>query len=276
MIVMRTLRSFYQFVLSRRYKVEIVGLDLVTSEGNKLILPNHVSHIDPQIIQTWVYKYVWSVPVVSERFMKFPVVGYFMRKWEAVPVADFRRGNKDPDVMKNIYSGVTDALSKNRSVIIYPSGELASGGFERIKNKQAAHVVVTELPENAKVLGVRVKGLWGSMWSKAWDGTQPNFGICYLKGVGYWFANLIFLVPKRKVTLEFVDITKNAKLQALEGRKNFNDFLEEFYNEHGEEDPVYIKHFFFFPRPRKTLPENLPRYIKENQNLTNDKLDESE
>ncbi len=257
---MRFLRVFYKFILSRRYKVELKGVELLQNERAQLILPNHVSHIDPQIVATWVYGYKWVVPVVSERFMTYPFIGYVMRKWQAVPVADFRRGNRDPDAMKKIYSGVVDALAKKRSVIIYPSGELASGGFEKIKNKQAAHQVVSELPEAAQVLGVRICGLWGSVWSKAWKGRQPHFmktyGVCIL----YALANLIFLCPKRKVTFEFVDITESAKLQAQNGRKVFNDFLEGFYNAYGEEAPVYVKHFFFVPKSRKVLPAGLPKF----------------
>lgn len=261
-MLMRFYRVFYKFVLSRRYRVNIEGLDLIKTPNGKLILPNHVSHVDPQMLAVEIYKYAWVVPVVSERFFKIPVVGFFMRKWEAVPVADFRRGNKDPNVMKNIFAGVNDALAKGRNCIVYPSGELANGGFEKIKNKQAAHVIVSDLPEDAQVIGVRIKGLWGTMWSKAWSGKQPNFLKCYLKAIFYWFANFIFLCPKRNVTLEFVDITKNAKLQAQNGRKVFNEFLEDFYNANGEEDPVYIKHFFYFPRSKRKLPPNLPRYVK--------------
>lgn len=257
------LRVLYTFILSRRYRIHIEGLDLIKNPTGKLILPNHVSHIDPQIIATWCNKHTWVVPVVSERFLKIPLIGYIMKKWEAVPVADFRRGNRDPNAMKNIFSGVTDAIEKGRACIIYPSGELSKGGFERIKNKQSAHVCVSNMPDGAVVLGCRVKGLWGSIWSHAWTGKFPKFLPTYLKAIFYWFANLIFLCPKRNVYLEFVDITENAKLQALNGRKAFNNFLEDFYNENGEEDPVYVKHFFFFPKSKRKLPSNLPRYQEE-------------
>jgi 1-acyl-sn-glycerol-3-phosphate acyltransferase len=263
-VFMRILRTFYTFVLSRRYKVDMVGLDLIKTSKGKLILPNHVSHIDPQMIATYVNRYTWVVPVVSERFFKIPIVGWLMRKWEAVPVADFRRGNRDLNVMKDIFKGVNEALSQDRSCIVYPSGELADGGFEKIRNKQAAHNIVSGLPEGVKVIGCRVQGLWGSMWSKAWKGRLPKFLPTYLKGVFYWFANFIFFCPKRNVTIEFVDITENAKLQAQNGRKVFNDFLEDFYNANGEEEPVYVKHFFYFPKPKRKLPPNLPRYKNPN------------
>jgi len=264
--MMRLLRVVYKFILSRRYNVQIKGVELLKNESAQLILPNHVSHIDPQIVATWIYEYKWVVPVVSERFMTYPFIGYIMRQWQAVPVADFRRGNRNPEAMKSIYSGVVDALEKKRSVIIYPSGELASGGFEKIKNKQAAHVIVSQIPEGAQVIGLRIRGLWGSVWSKAWKGRQPDFMRTYGVAILYGLANLIFFVPRRKVTFELVDITENAKLQAQNGRKVFNDFLEDFYNEFGEEAPVYKKHFFYLPSSKRKLPRGLEKFERKTSN----------
>ena len=61
------------------------------------------------------------------------------------------------------------------------------------------------------------------------------------------FANLIFFLPKRDVTYEFVDITEMTKEFAKEDRKTFNDYLENFYNANGIEEVKFIRHFFFLP-----------------------------
>jgi hypothetical protein len=58
-------------------------------------------------------------------------------------------------------------------------------------------------------------------------------------------ANLLFLVPKRTVTLEFEDLTVSAKNVSAEGQKPFNNYLEEFYNLRGEEKTLYLKHYFY-------------------------------
>jgi len=254
---MRFYRVFYKFILSRRYKVTITGIDLVKAEGAKIILPNHQSHIDPQIIAIECYKYSDVVPVVSERFFKIPIVKFFLRKWNAVSVSDFRAGNRDPNVLKNIFSKVILALENGKTVIIYPSGQLQETGIEKIKNKQAAYAIVSDMPEGTKVLGLRIRGLWGSSFSTAWNGTKPAFLKVFLKGIFYFFSNLIFLSPKRKVTLEFVDITEDAKKHALQDRSTYNTFLEEFYNFDGMQQPYYVKHFFFLPKSKRKTPKSL-------------------
>ena len=244
---------FYRFVLSRRYNVKIEGLDILSSPSAKLILPNHISHIDPQIMAIETYRRTDFVPIVAERFFKVPIVKYFLRKFNAVKVSDFKKGRGNINLLKMINTQLIDALKNNKSAMIFPSGQLSTNGIERIYNKQSAYSVVGKLPDNVMVVGVRIRGLWGSMWSKAWNGKRPVFLSTYFLSIVYFFANLIFFCPKRNVTLEFVDITKEAKLKAKSDRKTFNLFLEGFYNANGPEKPTFIRHLFFFPRIKSTV-----------------------
>lgn len=251
-------RLLYGFILSRRYKITIKGHDVLNTKHPKLFLPNHQSHLDPQIVAMETYKYSEIVPVASERFFRTPIVRFFLKKTKAISVSDFRMGNRDRNVLKNITVQVKKAFEDNKSVIIFPSGQLTSNGVEKIGGKQSAYAVVTEMPENTKVIGVHVSGLWGSMWSKAWDGTRPVFLPTFIKAAVYFFANLIFFCPKRKITLEFVDITKEAKQKATTDRKTFNVFLENFYASKGKPEAIFIRHLFYFPLiGKKKKIENL-------------------
>ena len=262
---MRFYRVVYKFILSRRYRVTITGLDLLKKSGGNLILPNHQSHIDPQIVAVESVKYAEIVPVVNEKFFRIPVVKFFLRKWGAVSVSNFQSGNRDRNVLKNIFSNVISELKKGKTVIIYPSGHLQETGLEKINNKQSAYRIVADLPKNTSVIGLRISGLWGSSFSRAWNGKHPAFLSTFLKGIFYFFANLVFFCPKREVSLDFVDITEEAKKQALETRHSFNTYLEEFYNFEGLQKPVYIKHFFFFPKTNRMLPRSI---IKKNEKIT--------
>ncbi|NOQ73380.1 MAG: hypothetical protein GQ574_15345 [Crocinitomix sp.] len=258
-MMMQFYRILYTFILSRRYRVKIEGVELLQKEGGKLILPNHQSHMDPQLIGVLFFKHTPIVPVVNESFFKIPFVSFFLKRWGAIPVAQFDKGNRDPNVLQNIFAGANAALDEGKSVIIYPSGQLQDLGIEKIKNKQAAHTVVSNLfdESDVRVLGVRVSGLWGSTFSKAWKGQQPPFLQRFLRGIGYFFANLIFLSPKRNVVLEIVDITDEAKEQSKNDRRTFNIYLEEFYNVNGIEEVSYIRHFFWAPKTRRKLPQNI-------------------
>ena len=97
------------------------------------------------------------------------------------------------------------------------------------------------------------------MWSVAWKGEKPKFLPTFLKGVFYVFAGLIFFLPKRKVTFEFVDITEEAKVEAKSDRRAFNTYLDEFYNVYGAEEATYIGHFPYFPKLNKKYPANLAK-----------------
>ena len=250
-------RRLYGFLLSSRYKVKIEGEDILSSDYAKIILPNHISHIDPQLMSIAIYKYTDFVPVVAERFFKIPVIKFFLRRLKAIKVCDFKNGKKDLDLLKNINTQVIAALNNKKSAMIFPSGQLSSGGLERVYNKQSAYSVVSQLPDNVKVVGVRIRGLWGSMWSKAWNGKRPIFLQTYIIGLVYFVANLFIFCPKRKITLEFVDITEQAKLKAQSDRKTFNLFLEEFYNPNGPEKPTFVRHLFYFPRIKSKVKTNI-------------------
>ena len=250
-------RRLYKFILSRRYTISIEGIEILQSPAAKLILPNHISHIDPQIMTVETYKYTDFVPLVAERFFKVPIVKFFLRKLNAVKVPDKESGRGDAGLMQQINSRLLEALSNRKSVIIFPSGQLSSEGTERIFNKQSAYSLATQLPDEVKVVGVRIRGLWGSIWSKAWNGKRPVFLSTYLLSIVLFFANLIFFCPKRKVNLEFVDITEDVKRKAQSDRKSFNLFLEDFYNAAGPEPPVFIRHLFYFPRIKNKVIESI-------------------
>lgn len=244
---MKFYRVLYQFILSRRYRVSFKGLSLLSQPGAKLIFPNHQSHIDPQLIAVECYKYSDIVPVVNEKYFKIPVVRFFLKKFNAVAVSDFKGGNRDPHILKKIFSGVIKALEEGKTVIIYPSGQVQETALERIKNKQSAYTIVKQLPDGTKVLGLRITGLWGSSFSSAWTGAKPIFLKRFLIGIGYFFANLIFFSPKRNVEFEFTDITQDVIREAQGDRQSFNQFLETFFNHKGEEKAYFVRHFFFLP-----------------------------
>ncbi|MFT7611984.1 MAG: 1-acyl-sn-glycerol-3-phosphate acyltransferase [Parvicellaceae bacterium] len=254
---MKGVAHFFYWLLTRRYRVKLKGIDLLKIEGAKLILPNHPAHIDPQLMAAIVRQHCDFVPVVSERFAKTPIISYFMKKQNAVAVSDLKYGKRDPDVLKKIEAGVKDAFSHKRSVIIYPAGGIKSTSLELVRNKQSVHYLAKNLPDDVMVLGVRIKGLWGSMWSVAWYGERPKFLWCVAKGLFYLFANFIFLLPKRDVEIEFVDITEEIKANSALERREFNKTLEEFYNVDGPDPVIYLKHFFYAPKLKRKYPSNL-------------------
>ena len=214
-------------------------------KGPKLFLPNHPANVDAQLMGALSSQYCKISPVVSERFVNMPIVGFFLKKVRAIPVSDLTSGNRDPHVLDKITKNVAISFSNGRCPIVYPSGQIKLQAHEEIKNKQTAHKLVGTIPDDVRIIGVRILGLWGSSWSAYKTGEKPNFGLTFLKSILIIFANLVFFCPKRKVKFEFVDITDEAKEQAKGDRKSFNTYLEEFYNIYGPEEAVQKKLFFF-------------------------------
>ena len=81
------------------------------------------------------------------------------------------------------------------------------------------------------------------MWSKAYTGTSPNLMKVLCLSIWYIIANFIFFVPKRDVTIEFVDMTDDLRKWQRLGLDTFNENLQNFYNVSGNEECRYISHY---------------------------------
>ena len=220
----------YRFFLASRYKIIITGENIIKDTEPKLFLPNHPAFIDPIILTSHIYKYNNISPVISAKYYHNTFFNPIMKLINAIPVADLSEGDIDRNVYAKLSNNTKLELSKGHHILFYPAGQLAGHPYEKLFNKQGAFRLVSELPENVKIIGVRITGLWGSIWSKAKTGKTPDFFKTLLKSIGYLALRGFFFAPKRKVYFEFIDLTKELKALSKTDRKSFNLFLEEFYN----------------------------------------------
>jgi len=248
-----------RLLLRFRYKISIKGSEILQKNSPILFLPNHQALIDPVILLSQIYRFSTATPVISEKYYDLPLAKWYFKRMGAVRVSDLETGSRNTQVLKSITRSVFKGFRRNTNIVIYPSGQIAGQGYEKIFNKKAAFHIVSSIPENVQIVGVRISGLWGSMFSKAMTGKSPDFFVQLLKGLGYVLANLLFFVPKRTVNIEFEDLTSIAKEKAIPGQTPFNSFLEDFYNQHGEEPALFPKHIFYLPQlKRKALLANMP------------------
>ena len=247
-------------VLSLRYRVKLTWTENLKHDWPILILPNHVALVDPRIIVSFLWKYLSISPVASEKYYNKPGMKQIMDLFWTVPVWEMEAW-ADADKVKEVFAKVVEALKSWSNILIYPSGQIYRQWFESIKWKQAAYNIAKLMPENTKVIGIRDRWLWGSIWSMAWDNMETWFWKLYLKSIWYVIANFIFFVPKRKVNIEIEDITEQVNLYKNMSLNEFNLFLENFYNKKSphlasplEErdntfyiEPVnFIKHYFYY------------------------------
>ena len=259
---MKKYAYFFNWILSRRYDIIVEGKDVLKGGGSRLYLPNHQAEVDPMILMTEIVKQHNVAPMISAQYYNLPIIKHYMKKLGAVAVADLDQGVRDVSVMDTIRDGAKSAFSEGSSILLYPAGQLASQGYEKIFNKQSAYSLVNDSDDNLKIIGVRIYGLWGSIWSRAWLGVSPSFFPVFLKSIFFFFSNLIFFLPKREVRIEFHDITNEAKEKAKSlRRREFNEYLEEFYNVNGEEKLRYIKHHFLQGKLNKKMPNKIKGII---------------
>ncbi len=229
--------------------MRIRGIEHLPRRGSVLILPNHQAAVDPQILFTFFAPHRIVAPVVAQYVFDMPVLGTFLRAVGAVPIHDDRR------VVDDARAAVCHALRSGAAVLIYPSGQTQGQGYEFIGGKRFAYDSMRCAPEDARIIAVRIQGLWGSVWSRAWSGRAADIPFVMVRSIWYILANVVFLVPRRTVTLTVSDIT--AKVRAAQNARAFNAQLEVFYNADGEEPARFVRHFWFAPRIRRTVPAHI-------------------
>lgn len=256
--MLKFIAVFYGFFLRLRYRIVLKNTDVIKDAGKAIFLPNHQASVDPQLLLSKLELYQHAAPMIGSAYYDIPVLKSFFKSIGAVRVSDLERGSRNVNVLQSMLDAAEESLAKGQSILLYPSGQLAGQGYEKIFNKQSAYEITRRLDDDVKLIAVRVSGLWGSMWSRAWYGQSPPFVKTYLKSIWYVLANLIFFLPRRTVTFEFADLTKELKeIAQSSDRTAYNQRLEAYYNAHGEEEVRFLKHYFYAPRLKRKLPEKI-------------------
>lgn len=269
-------------VLSLRYTVELQWYEHLQHDWPLLVLPNHVALVDPRILLSFLWKYTFLSPVASEKYYNKPVLNQIMRIFGTVPIGDMTAWASSEDVQK-VFEKVVDAMKSWKSILIYPSGQIYRQWYESIKWKQSVYQIVQHMPQNTKVIGVKTRWLWGSIWSMAWDNGNTSFWKIYLKCIWYVIANGIFFVPKRRVSIYIEDISFQVQKEKKQSLDNFNLFLEWFLNtEKGkkyEEPTRYLKHYFYYDNVGNKIPPECisgsEADLKKSQSIDTRNIDDS-
>jgi acyl-CoA synthetase (AMP-forming)/AMP-acid ligase II/1-acyl-sn-glycerol-3-phosphate acyltransferase/acyl carrier protein len=229
-------------LLSLRYRVTIEGLDKIDRSRGVLILPNHPAEIDPVILTAHLWSRLHPRPVVIEGMYKLPFLNSILRRIRAIPIADmdFDSGPYKRRRIERSLSQIVSALREGDNVLIYPSGRLSVTGEEKLGAASGVYSILREYP-NAHIAIVRIRGLYGSIFSKApTGGITPDVGSTFLNAVKILLKNGIFFTPRREVSIEIdfdpPDLPKDQDPLAL------NRYLEARYNAPQPETPILVSH----------------------------------
>ncbi|MBR4258748.1 MAG: MFS transporter [Kiritimatiellae bacterium] len=216
-----------------------------------LVLPNHPAMVDPMLVGVAFWKTPLK-PLSDELFFHTGIVApHVLKTLGAVAVPDLRkhRTAKGATIARGLGDIVLKTLYDGGNVIFYPSGHIQTESeHEDIGTRQLAYNICREMfhegtdpslagdvgsiPAGVRIIGVRTRGLWGSIWSRAGRKTSPSFVPTFIKSVFLWFFWAPF-VPRRRVTMHVEDLTDLVKEWSQGTRLDFNRKLEEWYNESG-------------------------------------------
>ena len=221
-----------RWVFAWRYRVEIDGLKSVAQDKPLLVLPNHPAMVDPMLVGVAFWKTPLK-PLSDESFFHTGIVApHVLKTLGAVAVPDLRKHAtvKGATIARGLGDIVKSTLEDGGNVIFYPSGHIQTESeHEDIGTRQLAYNMCGDLPENVRVIGVRTRGLWGSIWSRKGRKDSPSFVPTFIKSVFLWFFWSPF-VPRRRVTMHVEDLTDRVKEWSSLTRLEFNRKLEEWYN----------------------------------------------
>ena len=130
-------------------------------------------------------------------------------------------------------------LEGGGNVVFYPSGHIQTEAeHEEIGTRQLAYNICKEIGAadlRVRIIGVRTRGLWGSIWSRKGRKASPAFVSTLVKSVFLWFFWSPF-APRRRVTMHIEDLTDRVKEWSHLTRLEFNRKLEEWYNAENDKE----------------------------------------
>ncbi len=260
---MQAIFLLFRIFLQVRYRITLSGIEHLKTDAPIVVFPNHPALIEPIILSAFIGKYKILSPVVTETYFHTPGLEPLLKQVWAIPVWDIARGGTIEDV-KKAFLGINEWLKTRKNVLLYPSGHIYVQPFEHIVGKKMGFEVIRELPKDARVICIRTKGLWGSMWGKAYTGDSPSLAKIIPASLGMMIANLFFFMPKREVSITIEDMTEEVKKWHKQGMDSFNTELEDYYNMWWEEPCRFISHYFFRDDTvGKTEPESIVGSVKE-------------
>ncbi|MCI0459728.1 MAG: AMP-binding protein [Gemmataceae bacterium] len=233
--------------LAMRYRIRVRGLRRLRGLRGALILPNHPGYIDPALLLTVLWPYLHPRPMMWEGSGDNSFFALLIKLTNAIPIPDMSRASKRARAQaEKALDSTAEALHRGENVLMWPAGRVYRSGREAIGAARAPSDILSRAPD-APVVLVRTRGVWGSSFSYAFTGKAPSLGKRLLGGIGWLMANLLFLMPRRKVdiTLERIDRSQLPELT----REKLNPWLEKWYNAPGPENATYVPyHFFLGPR----------------------------
>ena len=150
-------RFVLSFIMSRRYRVAVQGMDNIPAKGGVLLLGNHVSWVDWAIVQ-----------LACPRPVRFVMIRSIYERWYLKWLFDLfgcipiEQGASS----RNALSTVAQALSIGDVVCLFPEGVISRTGH-LAEFRRGFERACEEASDDVGILPFYLRGLWGSQFSRS-------------------------------------------------------------------------------------------------------------
>ena len=160
------MRLLVWLLLHTIYRVERKGMENIPDEGPAVLICNHVSFVDALVLAGCVRRPLRFV--MYYRIFQLPVLSFVFRTANAIPIAGAR---EDPAMMEQAFDRISEALSQDEIVCIFPEGKLTADG-EMDEFKPGISRILERDP--VPVIPLALRGLWGSFFSRAYGSAMSR------------------------------------------------------------------------------------------------------
>ena len=144
------------FIISRKYRLQVFGLDNLPSSGGVLLLGNHISWLDWAILQMATprrIRFVMERSIYEKWYLKL-----FLDLFGVIPISS--KGSKQSLLV------VAQKLDEGEVVALFPEGHISRNGHLGEFHK-GYELALANTKQDIKITPFFLRGLWGSAFSYA-------------------------------------------------------------------------------------------------------------
>jgi long-chain-fatty-acid--[acyl-carrier-protein] ligase len=253
------LRTITKRLLSLRYRLSVSGLEAVAAKGKKgiLFLPNHPALIDPIILAAYLRTpFAPRALADKDQVDRFLIRRLARRTGVRILPSMTKYGSVVRGEVEKVLDESIEGLRHGENLLLWPGGRAYRSYLEDLGGNSAVERILQSCPD-ARVVLVRIRGLWGSLFSWAY-GRKPEVAKTLRKGFFSLLASGIFFAPRRRVTIEFYE---PPNLPRTADRNTLNRFLEAYYNTDAQHN-TYVPYTIWEKGGPVTLPEAYPARLE--------------
>ncbi|BBI48940.1 hypothetical protein HORIV_13610 [Vreelandella olivaria] len=150
-------RFLLSFLLTRRYRVDVQGLQNLPAQGGVLLLGNHISWVDWAMVQ-----------IASPRPVRFVMLRSVYQRWylnwflKSLGCIPIERGSGAEKALAD----VAEQLNAGEVVCLFPEGAISRTG--QLGEFRRGYERACEMANpNVKIVPFYLRGLWGSQFSRS-------------------------------------------------------------------------------------------------------------